>query len=96
MFPILYAQKPPTVVDHWQLPVQHQGLDDSFAPQYCATCHADKYQEWQGSQHSKAFSPGLVGQIMDYKDSDARNCLTCHAPLAEQQDEAMHQGNLFK
>lgn len=54
------------VVDHWSLPVSHQELDRSFAPQYCAACHSDKYQEWHGSEHFKGFSPGLVGQLMDY------------------------------
>ncbi|EME69542.1 hypothetical protein H261_12849 [Paramagnetospirillum caucaseum] len=53
-------------------------------PQSCGACHPDKLAEWSGSLHAKAFSPGLVGQLLTFSREDTQECLNCHAPLAEQ------------
>lgn len=78
--------------DYWETPVSRQNPAPP-APETCGACHADKYSEWSGSRHAHAFSPGLIGQIIDYQQDDASDCLNCHAPLAEQQD-ALLQSNL--
>ena len=81
---------------HWQTPVPPQGevpadyseLDASLLPESCGSCHAQQYQDWQTSLHSKAMGPGVLGQTMVMEKSDpatARLCWSCHAPLSEQQ-----------
>ena len=78
--------------EHWSLPLMAQGkapaawseLEASLDPQSCGACHSDKLAEWSGSLHAKAFSPGLVGQLLTFSKEDTQDCLNCHAPLAEQ------------
>lgn len=77
---------------YWDTPVPRQKPAPP-APETCGACHTDKYSEWSGSRHAHAFSPGLLGQIIDYHEADAGDCLNCHAPLAEQQ-EPLLQSNL--
>ena len=76
----------------WDTPVPRQKPAPP-APETCGSCHHDKYSEWSGSRHAHAFSPGLLGQIIDYHEADAGDCLDFHAPLAEQQ-EPLLQSNL--
>lgn len=59
-------------------------VEAKLDPQSCATCHQDKFEEWQTSLHAKAFSPGLIGQLLTYSKEETQSCLNCHAPLAEQ------------
>lgn len=61
------------------------------APQ-CARCHAKQYREWEQSIHRTAASPGLAAQMMGMPPDEARACLACHAPLAEQQDDPILRG----
>ncbi len=78
--------------DHWQRPLAPQGdapaewtpRERSLKPEDCGVCHADKLAQWRTSLHSKAFSPGLVGQLLTYDADDTAACMQCHAPLAEQ------------
>ena len=78
---------------YWQLPLQPQGdapsewskLERSLAPPDCGQCHAREYGDWRLSRHAKAFSPGLVGQLLTMDAADIRSCLNCHTPLPEQQ-----------
>lgn len=78
--------------NHWDLPLARQGLppklwpkvETSLDPKDCAKCHQDKYEEWHGSLHAKAFSPGLVGQLLTFSKEETQSCMNCHAPLAEQ------------
>jgi hypothetical protein len=78
--------------DHWRLPLAPQGeaprewtpRERSLRPEDCGVCHADKLAQWRTSLHSKAFSPGLVGQLLTYNAEDTAACMQCHAPLAEQ------------
>ncbi len=80
--------------DYWQLPLAPQGgaprhwseLEQSLAPESCAQCHEDKYEEWRTSVHAGAFSPGLVGQLLTYDAEQMASCMKCHAPLAEQRE----------
>jgi len=69
---------------YWDTPIPLQ-TPAPPAPKACGACHIDKYTDWSGSRHAQAFSPGLLGQIIDYADADAAGCLSCHAPMAEQQ-----------
>lgn len=78
--------------DFWRQPLASQGeaprkwapVERSLAPEDCGACHTDQLKEWRTSLHAKAFSPGLVGQLLTYSDEDAAACMQCHAPLAEQ------------
>jgi hypothetical protein len=78
--------------DHWQRPLAPQGKapaewtqqERSLKPEDCGGCHAHELAQWRTSLHSKALSPGLVGQLLTYDAEDAAACMQCHAPLAEQ------------
>ncbi|OFX09173.1 MAG: hypothetical protein A2516_10975 [Alphaproteobacteria bacterium RIFOXYD12_FULL_60_8] len=86
------ASDPGLPAGYWALPLPAQGqapeswsaIEARIDPPSCAECHEDKYKEWRGSFHSRAFSPGLVGQLLTYSKQDAQSCMNCHAPLAEQ------------
>lgn len=86
------AGESPTLQEYWKLPLAPQGeapaqwseFERSLAPEACAECHADKYEEWRSSLHAHAFSPGLVGQLLTYDAQQTASCMSCHAPLAEQ------------
>lgn len=78
--------------DYWRLPLPVQGeapahwpeIERTLAPEACGACHADQFADWRTSLHAKAFSPGLVGQLLAYSAEEAGECMNCHAPLAEQ------------
>jgi hypothetical protein len=83
---------------HWQRPIAAQGappagfspLEASLAPQSCGTCHPAQLADWKTALHARSMGPGLTGQLVELWRSDAesaRLCLTCHAPLAEQQPD---------
>src|SRR6266511_3400423 len=90
--------------DYWQQPLAPQGEvprawmpeERSLTPQSCGVCHAGKLEEWRTSLHAKAFSPGLIGQLLTYDAEEAAACLQCHAPMAEQRkafETARRTGN---
>jgi len=67
---------------YWQRPISPQ---QSLHPDNCKNCHKAQYDTWKGSLHSKAMSPGLMGQLNpDKKPEFAASCYFCHAPLSEQ------------
>lgn len=78
--------------DHWRQPLAAQGkapahweaIEQSLKPEDCGQCHAEQYEAWKTSLHAQALSPGLVGQLLDMSAAETRECLNCHAPLAEQ------------
>jgi len=83
---------------HWRRPIEPQGspptgfspLETSLAPQSCGTCHPAQLSEWKTTLHATSMGPGLTGQLAELwrtEPESARLCLTCHAPLAEQQPE---------
>jgi hypothetical protein len=83
---------------HWRRPIPPQGppptsfsaLEASLAPERCGACHSPQFTEWKTSLHAGSMGPGVAGQLADLWRTDAesaRLCLTCHAPLAEQQPE---------
>lgn len=82
----------PDADSYWHRPLAAQGtppknwtpLEQSLAPEDCGQCHIDKLTEWRSSRHAKAFSAGLVGQLLTFSAEDTALCLECHAPLAEQ------------
>ncbi len=80
---------------YWQRPVPLQGvppdafspLEASLDPATCGNCHPQQYADWQTTVHSKAYSPGLSGQLVNWEAGSyqsVRECLICHAPLSEQ------------
>jgi hypothetical protein len=84
------------LVRHWRRPIAPQGvppgsfsaLEASLAPQSCGTCHPTELSDWTTSLHAKSMGPGVTGQLAHLWRTDAETaglCLTCHAPLAEQQ-----------
>jgi len=88
----LASHADPLPADYWHLPLAPQGAappswpeqERSLKPEDCGLCHADKLEEWRTSLHAKAFSPGLVGQLLSLDAEEAQSCMNCHAPLAEQ------------
>lgn len=78
---------------YWQYPVEPQGsgdhmlsrLERDLRPESCAVCHRQQYTQWQGTRHSLAMGPGIVGQIVDMDSANYSSCLKCHAVLSEQQ-----------
>lgn len=69
---------------YWQRLIFPQ---QSLHPENCKTCHKAQYDAWNGSLHSKAMSPGLMGQLNPDKDPEfAASCYFCHAPLSEQSE----------
>ena len=86
---------------HWADPLAPQGnppktfsaLEASLTPEACGQCHAEQYQAWRTSLHSRAMSPGLLWQFKLMDQEQANRCLRCHAPLAEQKAlMALEQG----
>jgi cytochrome c554/c'-like protein len=77
---------------YWRQPLAPQGQaparwsrdERSLAPRDCGKCHAEQFAQWSTSRHAQAFSPGVVGQLLDYDAADAAACMQCHAPLDEQ------------
>lgn len=83
---------------HWRRPIEPQGapppgfsrLEASLVPERCGTCHPAQHADWKTALHAKSMGPGIGGQLKELRSTDAesaRLCLTCHAPLAEQQPE---------
>lgn len=81
---------------HWQVPVPLQGqppanfsaLEASLDPASCGACHLTQFEDWRTTIHSRSVGPGLLGQMPGLLRDDpetAMMCLSCHAPLAEQQ-----------
>ncbi len=86
----------PFLALHWSIPAAAQGpLPASFSaaeasldPATCGACHPEQFAQWRGSIHAAAYSPGLAGQLIEGSLAhplQVRNCLSCHAPLGEQQ-----------
>lgn len=84
------------LAQHWQRPLPEQGpvapdagpIEASLAPSACGACHPRQFADWQTALHSRAMSPGLLGQLQHMGPAavgDRQSCLRCHAPLAEQE-----------
>ena len=75
---------------YWDRPIPAQGSaasGDALDPGSCGSCHALQLQDWQTTLHSRAYSPGLEGQLVWWEEADyasVRQCLVCHAPISEQ------------
>lgn len=79
--PVAAHPSPPAAYSH-----EARSLDSEA----CGGCHVQQWQEWTTSRHARAMSPGLLGQIVEIVDENpafVRQCLNCHAPLAEQGDK---------
>jgi hypothetical protein len=79
---------------YWRRPLMEQGepppqwnaAERSLAPEACGQCHGDVLAQWLTSRHAHAFSPGIVGQLLDMDAASVNQCMKCHAPLAEQRE----------
>jgi hypothetical protein len=80
---------------HFQTPIAPQGeapegwspLEASLEPAQCGLCHPTQFQDWQESWHAMGMGPGVMGQIVDWDESNDKGvarCQRCHAPLTEQ------------
>jgi hypothetical protein len=77
---------------HWTQPLPPQGgpaaersaLEASLDATACAQCHAEQWDAWSGSLHSRAMGPGIEWQLRLMDQEQGNRCLRCHAPLAEQ------------
>lgn len=85
---------------HWSRPLDHQGTppphltrpESSLDPATCGECHPSQFADWSTTLHSRAMSPGLMGQLVEMEAGDREGqaaCLRCHAPLGEQADSVM-------
>ena len=81
---------------YWRTPIPPQGVpparfspvEKSLATASCGTCHPAQLADWKTSFHARSMGPGVAGQLVTMWRDDpesARLCLSCHAPLAEQQ-----------
>jgi len=79
---------------HWRQPLAPQGpppapfspLEASLHPESCGTCHPAQFADWRESVHAAASGPGVLGQLVEMRESgpsSAHGCLVRHAPLAE-------------
>ncbi|MBW2416043.1 MAG: hypothetical protein JRG76_16205 [Deltaproteobacteria bacterium] len=86
----------PFLSAHWRIPAGPQGPRPSgtseavatLQPAICGACHPEQYADWRGSLHAQAASPGLLGQLIEgdlSRPQSHRVCMSCHAPLDEQQ-----------
>ena len=98
----------PFLAAHWSIPVAAQGpppagfsaAEVSLDPATCGACHPEQFAQWRGSLHAAAYSPGLAGQLIEGSLAhplQVRNCLSCHAPLGEQQpfDQSLRPNRHF-
>jgi len=87
---------------HWAQPIAPQGklpksfskLEASLEPDACGTCHQRQWEDWQTSLHAHAMGPGVMGQLVGVHPTDTsslRDCIRCHAPLAEQEASLIKQ-----
>jgi len=87
---LLIAATYPNMDDYWQSPSATASnhdwseLEKNMRPEACAQCHEAQFDAWKHSRHSKAFSPGLIGQFPNMGHMQGNDCLRCHAPLSEQ------------
>jgi hypothetical protein len=87
------------VRDHWASP-QPQGeppaawsdLERSLQPEACGACHTAQFEAWKQTRHSRATGPGVLGQLPGMGSAAGASCLSCHAPLHEQQPELARDG----
>jgi mono/diheme cytochrome c family protein len=70
-------------------PVQLAPAQASLGANQCARCHNKQFREWQTSLHHAATSPGLAAQMWTLDKQGRAACQRCHAPLAEQRDDAV-------
>lgn len=80
---------------HWRRPIAPQGappvrfspIERSLRSESCGTCHAAQLADWRTAVHARSMGPGVAGQLVEMVRRDpasAQDCLSCHAPLAEQ------------
>jgi hypothetical protein len=68
-------------------PEHFDSLAASLHPEVCGACHQPQYEDWQTTIHSRAYSPGLSGQLVNWEANDpatVQSCQVCHSPLSEQ------------
>lgn len=78
-----------TAATYWRPPLR--AGTGSIASPSCATCHPLQFADWSRSRHAMAMGPGVWAQMHE-RDSGG-NCTSCHAPLAEQAEDAYLQAD---
>lgn len=75
-----------TIAVQGRAPASLAPAQASLDARQCARCHAKQLDEWRGSLHAAAASPGLLGQLEQLagRNQSIESCQRCHAPLAEQ------------
>ncbi|MFQ6052964.1 MAG: multiheme c-type cytochrome, partial [Candidatus Bathyarchaeia archaeon] len=54
-----------------------QSSEGYLGPEFCVTCHAPQYSEWNRTAHSRAFTdPTFQGEWSDM--GSPGDCLQCH------------------
>ena len=80
-----------------KVPEEHQlfefkkvNINQFIKPEVCALCHAEKFKQWNGSMHSKAFADPLwrAATKLFFKEAvkkdevlEMKACIKCHTPL---------------
>jgi len=87
---------------YWERPIPLQGeappvppgaeIVTDLAAASCGTCHLPQWEAWKASLHAAAVTPGLLGQIAAFDTATQEDCLDCHAPRREMQDQWWEQG----
>ncbi len=76
----------------WAHPIPPQGpppadftpLEASLGPTACRSCHPGRFAEWSDSLHRQTMGAGILWQLRVKTPAQAKRCMRCHAPLAEQ------------
>ncbi len=88
---------------HWDRPLPPQGappsggseVERSMSPEACGSCHTAQLHTWRATRHARAGGPGLLGQLPGFGPAARASCLSCHAPLFEQQLEVQGEGGAW-
>jgi mono/diheme cytochrome c family protein len=92
---VLIAEKPveegPHVPEeHGMFKFKKVRVDQFIEPSVCGECHSEKYEQWSGSMHSKAFIDPLwrAATKLFFKEAtkseeilEMKACVKCHTPL---------------
>lgn len=76
------------ITDEFALPISTEHMPEnieSLSADGCAGCHQDFYDEWQTTIHSQAWTDPYFQVDFEF-DGAQQNCLNCHIPLDNQQE----------
>jgi len=84
----------------WHLPIELQGTNPEWSsadifqllPDRCGICHPKQYAQWKESLHAQSFVAGVAGQLSAFDGETLADCLGCHIPRSEQQNNWRDRG----